>query len=73
MKDLPEEMEYKPHLNIKCIAENSLKKQRLVGSFTVKSINDYFKTTEELKDEYKKCNNKTGRILDDFILIFSTL
>jgi hypothetical protein len=57
-KNLPEEMEYKPHLNIKCIAENSLKKQRLVGSFTVKTISDYFKSTDELKEEYKKCNMK---------------
>lgn len=56
--ELPEELEYKPHLNIKCICENSFGgKQRLIGSYTVKSINDYFKDLPDLKEKYKSCIN----------------
>ena len=53
--ELPEENEYKPNLNIRCLAENSFskKKPNLIGSFTVKSINDYFKDEEELSNNYK--------------------
>jgi hypothetical protein len=53
--ELPEENEYKPNLNIRCIAENSFSKNksRLIGSFTVKSINDYFKDVETLSKMYK--------------------
>ena len=53
--ELPEENEYKPNLNIRCIAENpfSKNKSRLIGSFTVKSINDYFKDAETLTKSYK--------------------
>jgi hypothetical protein len=53
--ELPEENEYKPNLNIRCIAENpfSKNKSRLIGSFTVKSINDYFKDAGTLTKSYK--------------------
>lgn len=54
--ELPEEIEYKPHLNIKCMCENSFGgKQRLIGSYTVKTINDYFKDLGDLKEKYKSC------------------
>jgi hypothetical protein len=52
---LPEENEYKPHLNIRCLSENSIGKQLLIGSYTVKTIIDYFKDNEKLKEIYKIC------------------
>ena len=52
---MPEENEYKPHLNIRCLSENSIGKQLLIGSYTVKTIIDYFKDNEKLKEIYKIC------------------
>ena len=54
-QSLPEEDEYKPHLNIRCLSVDSIGRQMLIGSYTIKSISDYYKDLHQLKALYKNC------------------
>ncbi|CAF0876645.1 unnamed protein product [Brachionus calyciflorus] len=58
--ELPQQDEYKPHLNIKCLCENSIGKEQLIGSFTVKTINDYYRDLKDLRIKYKNYSQKEG-------------
>jgi hypothetical protein len=63
---LPENDDYKPHLNIRCLTAN-IQDNKLVGSFTVKSIGDYRKSRTELKQIYKKFLKKDTKRLREAI------